>query len=65
VTKEIFQEQLRPFESKVLATKILTSEALNQSQMARHDIYAFDPRSRGAANYAALTQELLRLSSKG
>jgi hypothetical protein len=43
----------------------LTSEALNQSQMARRDVYTFDPRSRGAANYQALTQELLRLSSKG
>ena len=65
VTKEIFQEQLRPYERKVLATKILTSEALNQSQMARRDIFAFDPRGRGAANYGALTQELLRLYSKG
>jgi chromosome partitioning protein len=65
VTKEIFQEQLRPYERKVLATKILTSEALNQSQMARRDIYTFDPRGRGAANYKALTQELLRLTSKG
>jgi chromosome partitioning protein len=65
VTQEIFQEQLRPFERMVLTTKILTSEALNQSQMAKRDVYTFDPRSRGAANYEALTKELLRHFSKG
>jgi chromosome partitioning protein len=65
VTQEIFQEQLRPFERMVLTTKILTNEALNQSQMARWDVYTFDPRSRGAANYEALTKELLRHFSKG
>jgi chromosome partitioning protein len=65
VTQEIFQEQLRPFERMVLTTKILTSEALNQSQMARRDVYTFDLRSRGAANYEALTKELLRHFSKG
>jgi chromosome partitioning protein len=65
VTQEIFQEQLRPYKRHVLATQIFTSEALNQSQMARRDVYAFDPRSRGAANYEALTQEVLRLCSKG
>jgi chromosome partitioning protein len=65
VTQEIFQEQLRPFERMVLTTKILTNEALNQSQMARRDVYTFDPRSRGAANYEALTKELLRHFSKG
>jgi chromosome partitioning protein len=60
VTQELFQEQLRPYQRRVLATMIFTSEALNQSQMAGRDVYAFDPRSRGAANYEALTQELLR-----
>jgi hypothetical protein len=32
---------------------------LNQSQMARQDIFSFDARSRGALNYQELTRELL------
>jgi hypothetical protein len=27
--------------------------------MTRQDVFAFDPRSRGALNYEALTRELL------
>jgi chromosome partitioning protein len=61
VTQEIFQEVLKPYQKKVLATKILTNEALNQAQMARQDIFTFDPESRGAQNYQELTEELLRM----
>jgi chromosome partitioning protein len=59
VTLEIFEEMLQPYAAKVLATKIYTSEALNQSQMARQDIFSFDPRGRGSQNYDQLTRELL------
>ena len=61
ITLDIFSERLKPHAANVLATKIHASEALNQAQMAMQDIYAFDPRSRGALNYRALTQELTRL----
>ena len=61
VTLDIFSERLKPYEAHVLATKIHASEALNQAQMAMQDIFAFDPRSRGALNYKALTHELVRL----
>jgi len=61
VTQEIFQELLKPYQVKVLRTKIFTSEALNQAQIARQDIFTFDPRSRGAQNYEELTKELLKL----
>ena len=59
VTLEIFEHMLTPYRSRVLETKILTSEALNQAQMARQDIFSYDPRGRGAQNYEQLTQELL------
>jgi cellulose biosynthesis protein BcsQ len=61
VTLDIFSERLKPYEANVLETRIHVSEALNQAQMAMQDIYAFDPRSRGALNYQALTHELERL----
>jgi chromosome partitioning protein len=61
VTLEIFAEMLKPYAANVLATKIHSSEALNQAQMARQDIYAFDPRSRGALHYTQLTRELLSI----
>lgn len=61
VTQEIFAELLKPYQTKVLKTQIFTSEALNQAQMARQDIFAFDARSRGAQNYEELTKELLKL----
>ena len=61
ITLDIFSEHLKPYAAHVLATRIHVSEALNQAQMAMQDIYAFDPRSRGALNYQALTQELTRV----
>jgi chromosome partitioning protein len=61
VTHEIFEQLLEPYREHVLQTKILTNEALNQAQIARQDIFTFDPKGRGAQNYATLTQELLAL----
>lgn len=61
VTQEIFAELLKPYQAKVLQTQISTSEPLNQAQMARQDIFTFDPKSRGAQNYEELTKELLSL----
>ena len=59
VTRDVFEKMLEPYASKVLAARIFTNEALNQSQMGRQDIFSFDARSRGALNYQELTQELL------
>jgi chromosome partitioning protein len=61
VTREIFEEQLQPYKAKVLGTTIYRTEALNQAQMAKKPIFAFDVTSRGAQNYAALTEEVLTL----
>lgn len=60
VTQEIFQELLEPYQAKVLEARIFSSEALNQAQIARQDIFAFDSKGRGAQNYGELTGEILR-----
>ena len=59
VTLDAFEQMLKPYEAKVLATRIFANEALNQAQMARQDIFSYDARSRGALNYQELTRELL------
>ena len=61
VTQEIFEELLRPYQKRVLTTKIFATEALNQAQIAMQDIFRFDAKGRGAQNYEDLTQEILRL----
>jgi cellulose biosynthesis protein BcsQ len=59
VTLDAFEQMLKPYEAKVLATRIFANEALNQAQMVRQDIFSYDARSRGALNYQELTRELL------
>lgn len=61
ITADIFQDLLKPYQPHVLKTQIATSEALNQAQIAGEDIFAFDPKSKGAQHYDALTKELLNL----
>jgi chromosome partitioning protein len=61
LTREIFEENLEAYRSKVLQTQIVVDEALNQAQMAKRDIYTFDPKCRGAQCYEGLTQEIIGL----
>ncbi len=61
LTQEIFEENLEPYRQKVLNTKIVVDEALNQAQMAKRDIYDFDSKTRGAQCYRALTEEILAI----
>jgi chromosome partitioning protein len=60
-TNSAVLEALGPWMSKVFKTVIPQSEPLNQAQMARQDIYHFDPTCAGAEAYRALTQEILDL----
>src|SRR5712691_3487589 len=60
VTQEIFETLLTPYRDKVLHTPIFATEALNQAQMARQDIFTFDPKGRGTRDYEALAHELLQ-----
>ena len=49
---------LAPWASKIFKTTIPQSESLNQAQIARTDIYSFEPKSRGALAYEAFAMEM-------
>jgi len=59
ITNEAVMSALAPWKDKILATSIPQSEPLNQAQIARTDIFSFDPSSKGALAYEALAQEVL------
>lgn len=61
VTNEAVMTALEPWKSKILATTIPQSEPLNQAQIARTDIFTYDPASKGAVAYEALAQEVIAL----
>jgi cellulose biosynthesis protein BcsQ len=52
---------LRPWEGHLLRSVIPQSEPLNQAQMARQDVFRFDPSSAGAQAYQDLINELQSL----
>lgn len=52
---------LSPWEGKILRTVIPQSEPLNQAQMARQDIFRFDPECAGALAYRSLIEEIQTL----
>jgi chromosome partitioning protein len=60
-TNEAVMEALEPWRAKMFHTRIPQSEALNQAQMARTDIFTFDPKSKGALAYEELVREILDL----
>jgi len=59
ITNEFILKELEPFKDRILKTKIMKNEALNQAQIAQKSIFDFDPKSRGAENYKELTKEIL------
>lgn len=59
VTNDFILEQLEPFKDKLFETRIRKNEALNQAQITQETIFDYDPDSKGAKNYHALTQELI------
>ena len=50
---------LSHWEERVFKISIPQSEPLNQAQIERTDIYAFDARCKGAAAYEDLMKEIL------
>lgn len=60
-TNEYIKDELTTYKGKVLRTQITRNETINQAQIARQDIFAFAPGSRGAEDYAKLAKELLKL----
>ncbi len=61
VTNEAVLAALGQWEEKLFETLIPQSEPLNQAQMAKTDIFTFQPKSTGAQAYEALVDEVLRL----
>ena len=59
-TNQAVRASLAPWEHKIFKTAIPQSESLNQAQIARTDIYSFEPKSRGALAYEAFAMELIR-----
>jgi chromosome partitioning protein len=60
-TNSAVMTALDPWKAKLLRTVIPQSESLNQAQMARQDIFRFDPDSTGALAYVNLVRELQTL----
>ena len=60
-TNAIFEELIEEHRKRVLKTVIHKSEALNQANLAGKPIYSFSRSSRGADDYDALCEELIRL----
>ena len=60
-TNALFDELLEEHTRKLFKTTIFKSEALNQANLAAKPISQFAPYSRGAYDYAALCDEILRL----
>jgi cellulose biosynthesis protein BcsQ len=59
-TNQAVMASLAPWEKKIFTTTIPQSESLNQAQIARTDIYNFEPKSRGALAYEAFAMEIRR-----
>lgn len=59
VTNEVVRQQLKPWAHKMFKTSIPQSEPLNQAQIARTDIFSYEPESKGAQAYRAFTEEIL------
>jgi len=60
-TNAIFEKLLRGHGRRILKTIIYKSEALNQANLAGKPVYRFAMSSRGAQEYAALCEEIVRL----
>jgi len=61
ITNEWVFEQLIPYKTLLLDTRIRQNEALNQAQIAMESIFAFKPNSPGARDYKGLTEEFLSI----
>lgn len=58
VTNQAVMTTLEPWTSRLLSTTIPQSEPLNQAQLARIDVYTFDPSCSGATAYTKLSKEI-------
>jgi chromosome partitioning protein len=63
VTNEQVRKILEPLNEKVLESRIHRNESLNRAQTEEppKDIVEYDKKSRGAKDYVALTEEVIRI----
>jgi chromosome partitioning protein len=59
-TNQAVMASLARWQQKIFHTRIPQSEPLNQAQIARTDIFSFEPHSKGALAYEAFAKEVLR-----
>jgi chromosome partitioning protein len=60
ITNQAVRAALACWEHKILKTFIPQSEPMNQAQIARTDIFSYEPKSAGAIAYQALARELVK-----
>ena len=60
-TNAIFEELIEEHRKRLLKTIIHKSESLNQANLAGEPIYSYQRNSRGAKDYDALCEELLKI----
>ena len=61
VTNQAISAAVEGWRDKILQTSIPQSEPLNQAQIARKDIFSYQPKSTGALAYQELAQEIINL----
>lgn len=60
ITNQAVRAALARWEHKIFKTFIPQSEPMNQAQIARTDIFSYEPKSAGAIAYQALARELVK-----
>jgi chromosome partitioning protein len=61
ITNQAVRAALARWEHQIFKTFIPQSEPMNQAQIARTDIFSFEPKSAGAVAYQALARELVKV----
>lgn len=60
LSNEFIDGQLEPFKDNLLNTIIRKNEPINQAQMNNEPVFIFDPKSKGAEDFDALTEEIIQ-----
>lgn len=63
-TNQAIDQTLERYREQLADTIIRRNEAINQAQINREPIFTFDPRSHGAEDFQALTDELINYAKE-
>lgn len=58
-TNTYIDDQLKPYEEKLLETIIRKTESINQAQIVGKPVAAFDPKSKASEDFLSLTHEII------